>query len=338
MKRPLIAAALLLTGLPGAGTAADIGEAMASAASAWLDSLTSAQRERAVFPFRNVERENWHYIPRARKGIRLGEMTEAQRESARALVATGLSERGRLQVEAIIALENVLREVENSAGRDPDRYYFTVFGVPGNAGPWGWRVEGHHLSLNFTLANGKVAATPLFFGANPAEVRINHPQKGRRALPEEESLGRALMRSLDTAQRRLALIADRAPAEILTGADREVKPLSPAGIAFPSLNTVQQAQLRSLVEVYTSRLSAELSGLALAKIAAGWERVSFAWAGGTEPGEPHYYRIQGTDFLIEYDNTQDGANHIHTTWRSFEGDFGRDLLREHYLREHMTAR
>jgi hypothetical protein len=335
MNRPLLTALTLLTALPTASRAAEPAAEMADAAIGWIDSLSAAQREQAVFPFQHTERENWHYIPRARKGIRLGDMNDVQKTAAGGLLATGLSERGRLQVETIIALENVLRAVENSPTRDPGLYYFTVFGVPGPSAPWGWRVEGHHLSLNFTLANNRIAATPLFFGANPAEVRVNHPQKGGRALAEEEDLGRALLQSLNADQRKIAVIAERAPGEIITGADPQAKSLDPAGLAGAGMNQEQQARLRGLVELYAGRLRPEIAAAELEKIGtAGWDRVYFAWAGGLLKGEPHYYRIQGPAFLMEYDNTQSSANHVHTTWRSFAGDFGRDLLREHYQREH----
>lgn len=336
--RTMLALVVAMATLP-VSTRAAVGTEMALAADAWLHSLEPAKREQAVFPVDASERENWHFVPRARKGVRLGDMTETQRTAARKLLATALSERGRLQVEAIIALENVLAEMEGSSRRNPELYYFTVFGAPAADGAWGWRVEGHHLSLNFTLAAGRISATPLFFGANPAEVGTDHGQKGRRALAQEEELGRALVKSLDPDQRKVAVIATRAPADVITGADRAAKPLEPAGLALARMNPAQQAQLRALVAIYAHRLRGELADTELQQIATlGWGRLSFVWAGGFEPGEGHYYRIQGPAFVIEYDNTQDGANHIHTTWRKFDGDFGRDLLREHYQRGHSGAR
>jgi hypothetical protein len=312
---------------------------MATVAAAWLQSLDATQRAAAVFPIEDKERENWNYVPIARQGMKLGDMSDAQRTLARQLLATGLSQRGQLQVEAIIALENVLFAMEGSARRNPQLYFFTVFGAPGSAAPWGWRVEGHHLSINFTVAAGQVAVTPHFFGANPAEVRIDHPQKGRRALPAEEDVGRALMKSFDPAQQQVALIADKAPWEIITGNDRQVKPSEPAGLAYARMSPAQQEKFRALVQVYAGRLRSEIEAAEMQKIAdAGWAGVHFAWAGGLERGDAHYYRIQGPAFLIEYDNIQNGANHIHTSWRNFDGDFGRDLLREHYQRDHSPAR
>jgi hypothetical protein len=312
---------------------------MAAAASAWLQSLDPAQRSQAVFAVGDSERENWHFVPTARKGVKLGDMTDAQQALARQLLAAGLSQRGQLQVEAIIALENVLFAMSGSARRDARLYFFTVFGAPGSPAPWGWRVEGHHLSVNFTLAEGRISATPLFFGSNPAEVRIEHAQKGKRVLAVEEDLGRTLVKSFDATQLRTVLIAERAPDDTITGNRRQVQPLEPSGLAYERMTPDQQAQLRALVEHYAGRLRPELATAEMRSIASrGWALVHFAWAGGLEPGVGHYYRIQGPAFLIEYDNTQDQVNHIHTTWRNFAGDFGRDLLAEHYQRAHQAAR
>jgi len=331
--------ALLLTLAPGFSRAADPTAEMAAAANAWLQSLDPAQRSQAVFTVDDSERENWHFVPLARKGISLGAMTDAQRVLARQLLAAGLSQRGQLQVEAIIALENVLFAMSGSARRDARLYYFTIFGTPGAPAPWGWRVEGHHLSVNFTLADGRISATPFFFGANPGEVRIEHPQKGKRVLAVEEDLGRTLVKSFDASQLGTALIAGRAPDDTITGNRRQVQPLEPAGLAYAKMTQDQQVQLRALLEHYVSRLRPDMAAAELQAIASrGWELVHFAWAGSLEKGDAHYYRIQSPAFLIEYDNTQDQANHIHTTWRNFAGDFGRDLLAEHYRRDHPPAR
>ncbi len=312
------------------------GEDMASAATAWLKSLDAAKHQTAVYPLADEERENWHFVPKSRNGVPLKDMTPAQRALARNLVAAGLSQRGLLTTDAIIALEDVLFAMEGTARRDRGLYHFTVFGTPDRHGTWGWRIEGHHLSVNFLIVDGaKVSATPMFFGSNPAEVRVEHAQKGRRALAAEEDLGRALMKSLSEEQRRTALIATRAPADIITGNDREAKLAAPTGLSYARMTASQQAQLRALAEVYAGRLRPELAAVEIQKIAdRGWNNVHFAWAGGIELGDAHYYRIHSPDFVIEYDNTQNGANHIHTTWRDFRGDFGRDLLKEHHLESH----
>jgi hypothetical protein len=332
--------ALLAIAVPVARAQSAAAKEMAATANAWLESLTPDQRKRAVFAVSDAERENWHYIPKDRAGLSLADMTEAQHKLARELLASGLSKPGLLQAEAIIALERVLRAIENSSHRDELLYYFTVFGRPAATGPWGWRVEGHHLSVNFTVgAGGKISATPNFMGANPAEVRLAGPQSGQRALAAEEDLGRALVLSLDEAGRRQAVISADAPGEILTRAERQVKPFEPAGLGYAAMNPAQQARFKALVEVYANRLRPELAASELQKINdTGWNRLSFAWAGGFKPGQGHYYRIQSPDFVIEYDNTQNNANHIHTVWRVFAGDFGRDLLREHYAESHKDAR
>jgi hypothetical protein len=312
------------------------GQEMTAAANAWLTSLDEAQRKQAVYPLADDERENWHFIPKTRNGIPFKDMNPAQRTLARALVASGLSQRGLLTADAIIALEDVLFTMEGASRRDRGLYYFTVFGQPDAGGTWGWRIEGHHLSINFLIADGiKISATPMFFGSNPAEVRIEHAQKGRRALADEQDLGRALVKSFTADQRRLAVIADRAPADIITGNDRQAKMATPSGLPYAQMTPAQQTQLRALVEVYAGRLRAEMAQTELQKIAdRGWNAVHFAWAGSTEVGDAHYYRIHGPDFVIEYDNTQNAANHIHTTWRNFAGDFGRDLLLEHHRESH----
>lgn len=314
------------------------GEDMAAAAKAWLTSLDAAQRKTATYALTDGEREDWHFVPKSRNGLPLKEMNPAQRKLARDLVAAGLSQRGALTADAIMALENVLFAMEGASRRDGGLYYFTVFGTPDEHGTWGWRLEGHHLSVNFLIADGtKISATPMFFGSNPAEVRIEHAQKGKRALAAEEDLGRALVQSFNDEQRRVALIATRAPADIITGNDRVAKLDAPTGLPYTRMNPEQQARLRALVEVYAGRLRPEIAAEEIQRIAdRGWNNIHFAWAGGLERGDAHYYRIHGPGFVIEYDNTQNGANHIHTVWRNFEGDFGRDLLREHHLASHGT--
>jgi hypothetical protein len=318
--------------------AADPAADMLKAAQAFLASLSPEQKAKTVFPFAHAERENWIFVPHARQGLPLKAMSDTQRELALALLRSALSAGGVTRVESIRALENVLKEIEGPNGamvRDPMLHYVTLFGAPGDRATWGWRYEGHHVSLNFTIINGRLAAvTPSFLGDNPAEVRSG-PLAGRRTLPEEEDLGRALVKSLDEAERRIAIFSDKAPGEIITSNNQRIDPLSPAGLAVAQMTPAQRDQLLALVNVYIGRYRADIGGDALAKImAAGWEKVHFAWAGGLEKGQGHYYRIQGPTFLVEYDNTQNNANHIHTVWRDFNGDFGRDVLAEHYAEEH----
>jgi hypothetical protein len=329
----VLAFLLLLFALPRVDAAARerANAEMRRAAADFLASLTAEQRAQATFAFNDEERLNWHFIPRERRGLPFKEMTEAQRERARALLRAGVGQRGVVKVDAIISLETVLRELGgNPAVRDPELYFFSVFGTPSDSEPWGWRTEGHHLSVNFTIAGSSVAATsPAFFGANPAEIRTGARQ-GFRALAAEEDLARALVTSLDATQRATAVIATEAPRDIVTGNAVEVDPLNPVGIAVGSLRPDQRTMLLRVVDEYLARMADEIAAARRARLEqSDFDRVTFAWAGSIEKGQPHYYRIQGPTFLIEYDNVQNDANHIHSVWRDFDGDFGRDLLREH---------
>ncbi len=316
--------------------------AMAEGAKQFLAALTPEQRAKASFVFEDEERFNWHFIPRARKGVPIKELNAEQRKLAHNFLKTGLSQRGYLKVTEIMALEEVLRELEGGRGpvRDPDLYYFSVFGTPSAKGRWGWRVEGHHLSLNFTVVNGTlVSNSPSFMGANPAEVRQG-PRQGLRILGAEEDKARALLLSLDEKQRLQAIFDATAPRDIITGNSKQVDPLSPAGIPASQLNKQQRELLKALLDEYLSRMPEDLAAERSEKLRrAGFEKIHFAWAGSSERNQPHYYRVQGPTFLIEYDNTQNNANHIHSVWRDFKGDFGRDLLREHYqtASDHQSA-
>jgi hypothetical protein len=309
---------------------------MLAAANALLSSVTAEQKAKLVFPFEAAERENWNFIPMARAGLPLKQMTVSQQDLALDLLRTGLSHAGMAKAEAVISLENVLKELEHGAARrDPTLYYVTLFGEPSATGSWGWRFEGHHLSFNFTVVEGRhVFFTPSFIGSNPAEVR-DGPKQGLRVLRDEDDLGRALVQSLTDQQRTIAVFSSTAPVEIVTGNQHHVSPLQPLGIASSQLDAEQRNLLRKLLGIYIKRYRAEIADATNAEIeAAGFDKVYFAWAGGTEPGIGHYYRIQGPTFVCEFDNTQNNANHIHTAWRDFKKDFGRDPLAEHYAREH----
>jgi hypothetical protein len=258
-------------------------------------------------------------------------MTAEQKRLAHGLLTSALSHRGYLKATNIISLEIILHEMENrSPRRDPELYYFSIFGEPRAKGTWGWRVEGHHLSMNFTVVQGRVSVTPSFFGTNPAEVRSG-PRKGLRVLAAEEDLGRELARSLSEEQRALAILSETAPPDIITFAERRVEMLKPEGISMVQMRREQAELLWRLIEEYVHRHRAELAEADMDKIQqAGPRHITFAWAGGLEPGQGHYYRVQGPTFLLEYDNTQNDANHVHTVWRDFDGDFGEDLLKRHY--------
>ncbi len=307
---------------------------MAQAATNFLSSLSPEQRAKAEFAFKDDERLNWHFIPKERKGIPLKDLPPAARQLALALLSTGLSQRGYEKAVTIMSLEAVLAELEGPnrrIPRDPDLYHVWVFGKPGGKDPWGWRVEGHHVSVNFTVAGDRVlASSPSFLGANPQKV-LDGPRKGLRALAAEEDLARKLVKSLTEDQRKEAVILAEAPRDIVTAAARKVSPLSPAGLAAAKLQKDQAEALRTLVREYAFRHRPEVAEEDLGRIdKAGFEKVHFAWAGGLEPGQGHYYRVQGPTFLIEFDNTQNNANHSHTVWRDFANDFGEDLLRKHY--------
>ena len=285
--------------------------AMTEAANRLLAALTPEQRARAVIRFDDGdERLNWHYIPRERKGLPLREMTPSQKHLAAALLAAGLSQQGYIKACTIMSLEEVLRLIEKDDGerRNPEKYYFSIFGAPAETGAWGYRVEGHHLSQNYTVVDGRVAGAPSFFGANPAEVREG-TRKGLRALAAEEDLGRAVLQSLDEDQRRAALVDDKAYPDILTAASRKA--------ALEGGNMPEQ-----------------IAAARREQVRAAGRNLWFAWAGEAAPRRPHYYRVQAPTFLIEYDDTQDGANHIHSVWRDFDGDFGADLLALHYRTSH----
>ncbi len=310
---------------------------MVDAANKFLAALPAELRAQATFTLEDQHRTTWFFIPIARKGVSLKKLDEAQRKLAHNLVKTGLSPGGYTKATQIMELEGVLREIEKDpVKRDPENYFISIFGTPTAGGTWGWRAEGHHVSLNFTVVKGTMlSTTPQFFGANPAEVRVDGPYKGRRVLKTEEDLGRELVTALDDKQRAQAIIDPKAYADMITKSESKVEPLKPDGLAVTAMTAPQKKLLRKLLGEYAASLSPALAKDRLAKVEkAGFDKMNFAWAGGLKRGDGHYYRIQGPTFLIEYDCTQNDANHIHSVWREFDGDFGRDLLREHYKTAH----
>ena len=320
---------------PGSGAvAARIGEAVRR----WLDALDPGQAARAAFRFESADRFAWDYLPGERKGLGLGDMTVDQRTAAMAVVDAAMSDRGASEVRAVIALEPILGELERLAGRqfgprrDPDLYWFAAFGEPGGDDPWAWRVGGHHVAIHSTVADGRViGSAPAFLGANPATVPSG-PSAGRRALDGEEAIARTLLGSLSPVQRQVAVVSPTAPWDIHTGnrprADvREV----PTGIRYDDLTAEQRTRLERLIRHYLDRGATEIAEAEWDRIrAADLAPVTFAWAGSDVPGRGHYYAIRGPTFVIEYDNTQNGANHIHSVWRDLTNDWGEDLLAAHY--------
>jgi len=334
---------VLLAGAGAMVAAERSSTAMADAATAFVASLTPEQRQKAMFPVEGDELTHWNFIPTEtfpRNGLTVKEMTDAQRALAHNLMKAGLSQRGYMTATSIMQLEDVLGALEQrdrdggrqaeQFRRDPVRYFFSVFGTPSKKQTWGWRVEGHHVSLHFTVVNGTmVASSPSMFGSNPAEV-LDGPKKGTRILAAEEDTARALLMALDASQRTQAVINGVAPNEIVTTNKVAVSPLSPVGIQASAMTAAQRDLLMKVIDVYAGFMADDVAADRLARLKkAGLEKIAFAWAGEAERGKKHYYRIQGPTFLIEFDNTQNNGNHIHSVWRDFTNDFGRDLLREH---------
>jgi hypothetical protein len=305
----------------------------------FLSALSDRQQDSARFSMDDPERTTWAYIPKERGGLPLKAMDRDQRAAAFGLLDVGLSTRGVALAHAIIALEGTLRVLEEAAAspwaalRDPELFYLAVFGEPAAEEPWGWRFEGHHLSVNVSHLPHVSVVAPLFMGANPARVPSG-PQAGLRVLAAEEDLGFELLDMLDAEQRARATVAEQTTGDILTRSDPAVGPMAFTGLPASAMTAAQQGALRRLLQVYAGRMADDAARAQLERIEqAGFGELHFAWAGSHRPGEPHYYRIHGPTVLVEYDNTQSNANHIHTVWRDLENDFGGDLLRRHYGRQ-----
>lgn len=345
MKKPVLTALLLAALALAAATYDRFSNAsvLSSSAKAFLDSLTTEQRAKASFPFEanGDEYTFWNYIPtedvakrynRPRRGVGLLEMNAPQKHLAHAVLSAALSQRGYIKATSIMSLDDILREMEGdtTGRRNSDKYFFSVFGDPSDTKPWGFRMEGHHLSLHFTIVAGKVSGSPTFFGTNPAEVRQG-PRKGMRVLSAEEDLARDLLGALTPEQLKVAVVDPKAPADILTTTDRKAALKGQAsGLSAAKMNSKQVAALHALLEEYARNLPEEAAAVRLKQIKDAGKNMSFAWAGTTERNQGHYYRVQAPTFLVEYDNTQNNANHIHSVWRDLTGDWGNDLLAAHY--------
>lgn len=347
-----------------------VAQRMGEAATNFLAALSPDQRAKTQFALSDEERRTfWHYTPIVRDGLPMTEMDRPQQQLAQQLIASGLSEGAFGIASVVMGLETTLdmREAWQRPlpGRDSRRFYVRVFGTPGDQEPWGWSFEGHHISLNYTIINGQIITpTPTFFGANPADSPLGHSGM-LRPLATIEDMARDLMHTLDDGQRAQTIIARAAPpdivltnrayvveGELLASAaeaqqwqqhdhvhDDEMARLrysaTPQGIANGALKSDQQELLLALVGEYIHRLPDELAELEMKKLqSSGGSPLHFAWAGSLERGQGHYYRIQGGHLLIEYDNTQNDANHIHSVWRDPRNDFGKDLLAEHYAHSH----
>ncbi len=310
---------------------------MRTTANNFLKSLSAGQKEKTQFAFTDDERYNWHYIPKERKGITLNELSSDQKKKAMDLLHSALSDNGFNKATAIMELETVLKAVENRPAndnhRDPGNYHFSIFGNPATDSIWGWRFEGHHVAFNFSSENNKlVSGTPGFLGSNPAIV-LSGPEKGKQILKDETELGFALLNSLNEKQLSTTIINTTSPEEIITAASRKAIISDPKGILYSELNSSQQKIFMQLLSMYIHRYTKLLAADMMHDIeSAGLNNLRFAWAGAKQPGpgNPHYYRIQGPTIIIEYDNTQNNANHVHSVVRDLKHDFGGDELLEHY--------
>lgn len=318
------------------------GSDMYKTAITFLNSLNKNQKGQAQYPFDTTERYTWHYIPKNdRKGISINELNGQQKKAAIALMKTALSESGYKKATAIMRLEKVLKILENRQAsdrlRDPGKYYFTIFGKPSKISIWGWRLDGHHLSFSFSSdANKLVSGTPGFMGANPAVV-LSGAEKGLEILKQENELALELLNALNEAQRKKAVIAVNAPNDIITENSRKAIINNEDGVSFREFTPAQKAIFIKLLSIYIHRYTHLFASRMMNDIEeAGMEKLLFAWAGNTQngPGNKRYYRIKGPTIIIEFDNTQNNGNHVHTVVRDLKHDFGGDELLEHYKKSH----
>ncbi len=304
------------------------GEQMAKAAQSFLEHLPENQNQQATFAFDDKERLNWHFIPRERKGLPLKDLSEPNKKLAKALIASGLSEAGYDQTLDIMSLEEVLylleegNREERREKRDPQKYYLSIFGEPSATGTWGWRVEGHHISLNYTIKDGKVvSSTPEFFGANPAFIDAG-PGRSIRVLGTEEDLARQILKLCNEEQQKLAWQSKEAPDDLRGGGEAQPVVTKPVGLPVSKMSSDQKKLLRQLLSEYLKNMPADVESERRDRInRSGLDNTYFAWWGSSERNERHYYRVQGETFIIEYNNTQNNANHVHSMWRNIAGDF-----------------
>jgi Protein of unknown function (DUF3500) len=314
--------------------------ALRAAARAFLSALDDAGRAAAVSEFGTPDRKVWTYLPGPRPGVAVGDLSDAARGALHELLDVTLSAMGADRTRQVMNLDDVLREVERSAGRagwqrrSSDRYWVRVLGDP-DTQAWAWHLGGHHVGIHATVVGDAIAVTPCFLGANPAVVRSG-PHSGLQVLREEEALARGLLAALTVNQLAVAVVSPTAPDDIATRDDPVADPdVVPSGLRFEDMDDAQAQRFESLMRWYLGRAPEAVAEQAWRAVTdAGIGQVSFAWAGPTTVGAPHYYAVKGETFLLEYDNTQDGANHAHTVWRDLRRDWGTDLLAEHHARAH----
>lgn len=319
---------------------------LTESAKKFIRTLSTENRALARLPFEHDARFDWNYTPRKRHGVTFKTMMPAERAAGMAMLKVVMSEAGFLKSTQIIALEQVLRHIENRENtdlyRDPENYAFLIFGEPG-ATAWSWRFEGHHLSLHFSIVDGQLRFMPGFMGSNPATVLADVEQKGLRILNEEQDFAFALLQSFSEEQLQIAVLSQQAPADLLTANVRKVTLDKPEGITYEQMTAAQQKQFQRLIQVYLKRYHVTLKNQQWAQLEKeGLAGIRFAWMGDLKaeigPGHGHYYRIQGPSLFIEYDNTQNGGNHIHSVVRDLKNDFGEDLLRLHYENNHVPKK
>ena len=322
--------ALLVAKSSSKGTSS--GVAMTEAAQGFLETLTPAQRDQASFRYGDKERLNWHFIPRQRKGVPFKDLEGDALKAAHQLMRSGLSEPGYDQSLNVMSLEEILYLLEGGdrerrrSNRDPLKYYLSIFGKPATSGTWGWRMEGHHLSLNYSITDGKVvASTPEFFGANPGTVDAG-PNRTIRVLGPEEDIARQILKLCSAEQEKLAWIEKEAPDDLRGGGVAQPETTHPVGLPVSKMSSDQKRLMAQLLTEYLKNMPADVERERRVKInTAGQGNIYFAWWGSSERDQRHYYRVQGPTFLIEYNNTQNSANHVHSIWRETAGDFNVNL-------------
>ena len=334
LRLAAVGAAGLTLGVRPARAALSEAETVEAAARAYLASLSSAQRDRTSFGFGSAERTRWHWtVPSSvpRNGLPLGDMNAEQRGLALALLRASSSTLGYRKALNIMALQGVLGRLDTGIADpfDPDLFYFSVFGAPG-ARAWGWRIEGHHLSRHLTIVKDTVVAEPFFLGAWPTRATSAYRSvaKGYRTMPREEDAAREIVLMADRALRSRVVFSQESLTDHLTQNAVRVKPLERVGVLTDQLPSKAQRRVDEIVRTYLANHPAAMARAALTRIerAGGLGKTRFGWAGTTRPGEPHYYRLQGPTFLLEFDNSRNDGTHIHSVWRDFQRDFGRHLL------------
>jgi hypothetical protein len=315
---------------------------MSDFAGKFVETLDSNQKAKTCFQYMDGERIFWYYPPLNRHGLPLRDMNDNQRDLALGLMAAGLTESGTAQAKATMKHESILGEIEKNQGksdssfrRDPDLYYWRIFGDPRGDEPWGWSVEGHHVSIHYSIWKDKViSVTPFFFGSNPAEVKEG-PHKGLRLQPKVKDLAFDLIGDLDKGQQSKAIIFDEAPLDILTFNAARASLPKEQGLSASNMNSTQKEILTALITEYTSKVRTDISDARLTTILSNLDGIHFAWGGPVDKTQAHYYRLHGGDFVVEYDNRQNGANHIHSVWRDVSNDFAGDVMRDHLYMYHV---